>query len=296
MSITEFRILDMLAEELNMRKTAERLYISQPALSQRLQSIEARWEKQLFIRTRKGLLLTPQGEKIIEFARSVLEEEEQVLDALLAMEGVVQGTLKIYSGTIVAQRWLPHVFKEFIAQYPHVNIELDSGGSRRSQQAIADGEVHLAITRGESDWTGEKRFLFADNLCLVDKYNTTTAETLASDRPFIRFKTDSDYDQGIMDYWQQHFHRLPSKTLVVDQLETCKQMALSGIGYTILPELIIGKNTQLNVMPLVQEDGERLHRNTWLLGYKKSFQLPQVQAFVQLIERLDKEKGLLQIF
>ncbi|EUJ39098.1 LysR family transcriptional regulator [Brochothrix campestris] len=296
MSITEFRILDMLAEELNMRKTAERLYISQPALSQRLQSIEARWGKQLFIRTRKGLLLTPQGELIVEFARSVINREENVFDKLLAMEGVVQGTLKIYSGTIVAQRWLPFVFKEFVKRYPHVNIELDSGGSRRAQQAIADGKVHLAITRGETDWLGEKRYLFGDNLSLADKYHTSIEDILASERPFIRFKTDSDYDQSIMDYWQQYFHRLPEKTLVVDQIETCKQMAMSGMGYTILPLLTIDKHTDLNLMPLIQEDGTQLHRDTWLLGYKKSFQLPQVQAFVQLIEELDKEKGLLQIF
>lgn len=62
MSTTEFQLLAVLAQEMNMRKAAERLFVSQPALSQRLQNIEKQWGTKLFIRTQKGLTLTPSGE------------------------------------------------------------------------------------------------------------------------------------------------------------------------------------------------------------------------------------------
>lgn len=65
MSMIELEIIKALAEEGNMRKAADRLFLSQPALSQRLQSIEKEWETQLFIRSQKGLELTPEGEIIV---------------------------------------------------------------------------------------------------------------------------------------------------------------------------------------------------------------------------------------
>ena len=69
MQVSEVEVLIILAEELNMRKAAERLFVSQPALSQRLVTIEHQWGKKIFVRSTRGLALTPDGEKIIEFAK-----------------------------------------------------------------------------------------------------------------------------------------------------------------------------------------------------------------------------------
>lgn len=72
MSTTELDIIKALAEEGNMRKASERLHLSQPALSQRLQTIEKEWGMQLFIRSQKGLEPTPAGEHVIAYAKESL--------------------------------------------------------------------------------------------------------------------------------------------------------------------------------------------------------------------------------
>lgn len=77
MNISEMRLLSVLASEMNMRKAAERLFVTQPALSQRLQSIEKEWGTKIFIRSHKGLTLTPAGEKIVEFANEVLKKKSE---------------------------------------------------------------------------------------------------------------------------------------------------------------------------------------------------------------------------
>ena len=69
MTMTELEIIKAFAEEGNMRKAAERLFLSQPALSQRLQSIEKEWGTLLFIRSQKGLETTPAGELVVAYAR-----------------------------------------------------------------------------------------------------------------------------------------------------------------------------------------------------------------------------------
>jgi DNA-binding transcriptional LysR family regulator len=78
LNISEYEILTVLAEELNMRKAAARLYVTQSALSQRLQAIEASWNVKIFIRSQRGLLLTPEGEKIVQLAKEIVQKTNGV--------------------------------------------------------------------------------------------------------------------------------------------------------------------------------------------------------------------------
>ena len=73
----ELEIIKTLAEEGNMRKAADRLFLSQPALSQRLQSIEKEWDALLFIRSQKGLEPTPAGELVVEYAKEATSEKRR---------------------------------------------------------------------------------------------------------------------------------------------------------------------------------------------------------------------------
>lgn len=118
MQLVECRMLVVLAQELNMRKAAERLFVSQPALSQRLQTIERAWDTQIFIRSQKGLSLTPAGEKIVQFAKEVVEKEDQVKEDLHHLDTEVYGTLKLAVASIIGQHWLPAVLKSIWINTP----------------------------------------------------------------------------------------------------------------------------------------------------------------------------------
>lgn len=290
-TLSAFHLLSVLASEMNMRKAAERLFVSQPALSQRLQSIETEWGTKLFIRSQKGLTLTPAGEIVVKFVNEVLEKEEKVRESISAMNTEVYGTLKIAVASIVGQNWLPKVLKKFVDRYPHAKISLVTGWSSEILRSLYEGQVHIGIIRGTPDWKGAKIHLFEDNLYLVDKEITSPEQVLATDRPFIQFKSDSNYYQEIQDWWHRQFQTVPKRTIVVDQIETCKQMAFNGIGYAILPAITLNENEQdIFKIPLLDENDEPLKRDTWLLGYESAFELKQVQAFVSLIKEHIKEE------
>ncbi|MEH6940311.1 LysR family transcriptional regulator [Bacillus sp. JJ722] len=292
MNFSEYQLLSVLAQEMNMRKAAERLFVSQPALSQRLQTIEKAWQTQIFIRSQKGLTLTPAGEEVVKLANSVLEREEKVREEIQAMDNKVYGTLKIACATIVGQNWLPKVLKSYVNKYPHAQISLITGWSSEILKALHDGTVHIGIIRGTPDWKGVRHHLFKDQLYLVDTEMNRLEQVLETNRPFIQFKSDSNYYQEMQDWWHRHFQSTPKKTIVVDQIETCKQMALNGIGYAILPAITI-QNLEKNIykIPLLDESNEQLERDTWLLGYEKAFQLQQVQAFVEVVQEYIKQSN-----
>lgn len=285
MTANEAEIIKILFEEKNMRKAAERLFLSQPALSQRLQTIEKEWGSQLFIRSQKGLTPTPAGELVIQYATEMVAKRSEIMDTLQSLQSKVHGTLKIACASIVGQNWLPKVLKEYVTLYPDTKISLMTGWSSEIVKALYEGEAHIGIVRGQADWKGKKVHLFRDTMYLVDKEITEIEDIVSSDRPFIQFKSDSDYYQEIQQWWQQHFHSNPRHQIIVDQIETCKQMALNGIGYAILPSITLNGEEEINKIPLSIVDKDHgLTRDTWLIGYESSFELRQVAAFETVVQ------------
>jgi len=291
MTFSEFQLLSVLAQEMNMRKAAERLFVTQPALSQRLQTIEKEWGAKLFIRSQKGLSLTPVGEMVVKFANDVLEMEEKVREDIQSLESEVHGTLKIACASIVGQNWLPQLLKRFVERYPHAKISLITGWSSEILKAIYEDQGQIGIIRGTPDWKGVKMHLFKDRLYLVDREIQHVEDVLKTNRPFIQFKSDSNYYQEIQDWWHRQFQMTPKRTIIVDQIETCKQMTLNGIGYAILPEITLnGEEENIYKIPLLDDKGEPIGRDTWLLGYESSFQLKQVKAFIEILKDFLQKK------
>ena len=285
MNTSEFQILSVLAKEKNMRKASERLFVSQPALSQRLQSIEKNWNTKIFIRTQKGLLITPAGEKIVEFAEEVLTKEAKVREDITSLDKEIYGTLKIAVATIIGQYWLPKVLKRFIQKNPNAKVSLVTGWSSDIVKSLYEDEVHLGIIRGNPEWKGVKKHLLRDKLYLVDTEIKELSELELTERPFIQFKSDSTYYQEIQVWWHKKFQVPPKRTIVVDQIETCKQMALNGIGYAILPSITLQDDyDNIKKIPLEEDEVSNLHRDTWLIGYESSFNLKQVEAFLEVLE------------
>ena len=293
--MTELEIIKVLAEEGNMRKAAERLFLSQPALSQRLQSIEKEWETLLFIRSQKGLEPTPAGEIVIAYANETIVKREETFELITSMSDSVHGTLKIACASIIGQTWLPQVLKEYVERYPDAQISLITGWSSEIVKALYERDAHIGIVRGAVDWKNRKTHLFRDQLYLVDREISSIDQLKETNRPFIQFKSDSNYHSEIQRWWHRHFTRKPGRQITVDQIETCKQLAINGIGYAILPAITLTGDEEVNKIPLLnQEDEFELTRDTWLIGYESSFKLKQVEAFTEIIQahaaRLDISK------
>ena len=136
MMATEVEIIKVLSEEGNMRRAAERLFLTQPALSQRLQTIEKDWGTQLFLRSQKGLTATPAGELVIQYAIESIARKEETFEMVQALTSRVHGTLKIACASIVGQNWLPKVLKDFVTEYPEAKISLMTGWSSEIVKAL----------------------------------------------------------------------------------------------------------------------------------------------------------------
>ncbi|KPC99999.1 HTH-type transcriptional regulator GltC [Geobacillus sp. BCO2] len=201
------------------------------------------------------------------------------------MNGKASGTLKLAAASIAAQHWLPTILKRFTERYPNVQISLATGWTSDIMALMYEGDFHIGIVRGKPTWNGVRHLLFTDRLYLIDQQVECLEQLRSTNRPFIQFKSDSTYSLHIQQWWHERFATLPERTIVVDQIETCKQLAYHGIGYAILPESALRDlDRTMHKIPLEDRSGHFITRGTWLISTEIAWQLPQVQAFFQVTQ------------
>lgn len=279
MKIDDYRLLITLDETKTLRKAAEILYISQPAVTQRLKAIETAFGVEIFIRTKKQLITTTEGSMIIEHARDMLKRERLFFDKIQAHIGEVNGTISIGCSSLIGQTLLPEVLSLYNSQFPNVEIQVQVGSTEQIKAHHRD--YHVMITRGNKVMNLSNTHLFNDEHYFI--YPKDRKEDVTK-LPFIEFQADPIYINQIKQWYNNHLGHDYHATITVDQVATCKEMLLSGVGVTILPKIMI-KNIDKNMFEFekVTIDKKPLIRSTYMSYDASMLQLPQVDAFVNLM-------------
>lgn len=279
----DWLVLKTVAEEKNLTRAADRLYLSQPALTYRLRNLEKEFGTQLFARRPSGILLTPQGEYLLSYSQDMLFQINKVKERIKNMENKVQGTLRLGTSSVFAHYELPQILKSFLEVYPDVEVTLKTGLSRRIHRMLQKEEVSIAILRGDHNWEGEKFLLREEPICLVSS-NPIEFNELPH-KPQISYLTDSSLEPMIEEWWRESFACAPHITMEVDSMDTCRQMVLHGLGWAILPEIGLGEQGRLFTRELFWRSGKPLRRRTWVAFPEASLELSAVRAFVEFLQQ-----------
>ena len=147
MELRHLRYFVAVAEELNFRKAAERLNVSQPPLSKQIMDLEYEIGHPLFFRTNRSVSLTDAGEVFLIRARKILKDSDDAKkDIWLAAEGYL-GTLSIFFAPSVAAGYLNKVLGEYKSKYPDVKIELKQSTSSNMPDQLIRGEMDVGLVR-----------------------------------------------------------------------------------------------------------------------------------------------------
>lgn len=137
----------ILSEELHFGRAAQRLYMSQPALTKQVKRLEADLGGRLFERTTGHVYLTPAGEALLERARILLADATALQSfARQATSGKI-GILRIGFGIATLSDLLPRAVIAYRKAYPHVRLEMQDMGSTQQQTALLDGTIDLGFLR-----------------------------------------------------------------------------------------------------------------------------------------------------
>lgn len=275
-------ILKTISEEKNITKAAERLYISQPALSYRLKNLEKEFGAKIVLRNTTGIAFTPQGEHLLKYALEMLTQLAITKERVQNMKNKVQGTLRIGTSAIFAHYELPAILKGFLERYPDVDISLKTGLSSKINKMLQKEEFAVAILRGDYFWPEEKHMLQEEHICLASSTFIKFDDLPYS--PRINYGTDSSLRVMLEDWWRENFS-FPSKiTMEVDSMDTCRQMVRHGLGWAILPFIGLQKQDSLYTQELYWRDGTPVLRRTWMLYRNSSLELSAVYAFTDYLK------------
>lgn len=291
MNERDWLVLQTLFEEKNITKAAQRLYISQPALTNRLQLLEKEFGVQIVNRGRRGIQFTPQGEYLAKSSREMLMKIQEIKDYVINMENRLSGTLRLGVSTFFTDYMLPDLLKDFKERYPHVEFKVTTNLSSHIAHLIYNQDVHIGIVKGDFTWNDEKQLLLEETICIVSKEKIDIGNL--PNLPRIDYHTDSLLQNSIDNWWSERFSQPPTVSIEVDKSDTCKKMVINGLGYAILPRMIVDDAPDLHKIDITRLNGDPIVRKTWMLYHKDSLQLHIVNAFVEFIgEKFSGESGL----
>lgn len=158
--LRDLRYFLAVAEELHFTRAAERVYVSQPALSKQIRALERQLGVELFRRDRRGVALTAAGTALLPHARRVLEDWEEAATAVERARAAQRSTLVVGMSTSPGRGGLlPAIRSRFTAAHPDAAVRLRQIGWEDPTAGLAGGEADVAFVwlplpdAGRYDWT-----------------------------------------------------------------------------------------------------------------------------------------------
>lgn len=282
MDNNDWLILQALYKNKNISKTAQSLYIAQPTLSKRLQRMEKDFGFKIYNREVRGINFTPKGEYIAHCAEEMLIKFREIKENVLNMDiNNYEGTLRLGVSKLFTRYRLPLILKNFKKKYPNVKFQVITTTSFHLEKLVDKKKVHIGFGRGDYNWQGQKQLLYDEVMCVVSKNKISLDEL--PDLSRIDYPTNYKTKTVIENWWIEHFPKLPLIGMEVDNADTCKEMVLHGLGYAILPSIVLNSEDSLYKVAISDKDGMQLLRRTWMLYHKESLQLNIVNTFVKFV-------------
>ena len=281
MNYKDLILYKTLYEEKNITHTAKRLFLSQPAISDRIKRFEAEFGCQLVVREPRGIQFTPKGEYLYDYCLKALSQYNLVKEHLLSDATEVRGHLPIAASNIFARYFMPNLLKEFHELHPHIEVSMESGFSHGLFRKFLEGQFPVAITRGHHGWNEHRVKLWEEPLCLFNKTQTTLDDV--PHLPYISYKTDPALLHRIEEWWYSHYATPPKTTSEVDSIDTCIKLVNEGVGFTFLSHTLRYDYPELYHLHLEKSDGQPLLLETWMY-YRNNYEsMDQIKAFVDFI-------------
>lgn len=302
-----------LAEEKSFSRAAQKLYVTQPSLSQFIKNLENELHVQIFDRSTSPIRLTPAGEAFVNAARKIKAVEEELYQEIADLTNLKTGELKIGTSPFRASCLLPKSIAKFHELYPGITIHILEGGPNTLEEAAMDGSIDLYLSTGPFD----KNHFHAEELAVEQLYLAVPPDSPINNG--LEAYRVSDYDiktdsvklhktpyidlsifhsaPFIFVRQNQKLHDTASEfclsagfnpyiILYSERLETAFSWTLAGLGSTFIPDFLI-KFGNYEKHPVYYKLNHPKAARNLCIAYRKNRYLSRVAVeYIELLKQL----------
>lgn len=282
MGIRPLRTLVMIADCGGFSAAAERLFVTQSAVSLQMKALEEAWRVTLFDRTTRPPVLNRQGWSLVQRARPLLDQYDALRASVHAAPSALEGSLRIGVVPSAAAGLLPHVLLRLRESHPALALHAESGLSAELAFKVGQGRLEAAVvTEPERLEIGLTAGLIRQEALKLFAHETLVLpdprEMLAS-RPFIRFSGAMGVGRIVDEALRARGIRV-NAILELDSIEAILGMVRLGLGIAILPEhsALPGPDSRLRALPF----DPAVCRNLVLVARREHAALPAVAFLLE---------------
>lgn len=290
MEIWQLRTFQMVAETLNFTKAAERLKITQSAVSHQMKALEAELGESLFLRARRGVKLSPAGQAMREHAQRILDEVESLKASVSGSDGRgPTGRVRAVAATQAFAHLFAPLCEEFLQAYPGIAVSFVTTTSTAATLAsVQSGDAHVGIASVPVYSPAlSVTDLFSDELLVV----VPAAHPLARERivnpaklkreRVILFESGSSIRQAT-DVFFKKARLEPPLALESNDTSFVKLMVEHGQGLSFLPPWAVREEVLAGKLAILRVEGHRMPRKIAMVAQARLQSAP-LRAFLDFI-------------
>src|SRR6266404_7334648 len=245
LNLDQLRAFVEVVERGSFTAAAKELNLTQPAVTHQVQELERRFKVALVERFGKRAYLTQAGEKLIEHARNLLDEDSRAHVAMRRFGDGWLGRVRVGTSMTVLMYLLPPILRQLKTDHPQLEINLKAGLTATTLQMLKANALDLGLCALPiEDPAFETVPLFKDELVAIlpgelGHLPTRVTPAFLAQRPLILGSENSALRRTIMD-WLALAGPPPRPLMEFDNVEAMKSVVAVGLGASIVPSLSLG--------------------------------------------------------
>lgn len=237
-------------------RAAEHLYVSQPAVTNAIRSLEEELGIQLFDRNQKLATLTAEGKIFSLHVQQVMHGISQTIAEVDAMKNLSSGVLNIGLTSLGGVPEMAELLAAFSQQYPDIQCNIKEGVSGDLERLLIDDQVDVALLTSESEGKSlsylplpkQELVVCCSEQHALHRKNSVKLTELVDER-IILLPTTCKYRQQVVDCFAAQ-DCMPKIAFEAEQVQTIKSFVAAGIGLAILPESLCREDRNLSLISL----------------------------------------------
>jgi LysR family transcriptional regulator, transcriptional activator of the cysJI operon len=236
----------------SFNKAADVLYISQPTVTARIQSLERELDCRVFDRLGKQINLTDKGRQFLPYAQQILQVYQNGKHQIQS-KGQIPDELRIGSTVSVSNYLMPQLLQHLKRQYPHIRFKLTTSSTDSLIEKLKAKEIDLAFIRKVVNPAIQSFPFCEDPISLYVYAGHPLARQGRASIQEIREETLVFFECGSLDWMRLHrvfesMEQPPDIVYQVDNLETAKKLVLRQAGICFLPALSVQEEVEAGTL------------------------------------------------